>query len=376
MKKFLMTLFAAQTLFSSAAFAQSQKEILNICGTKDMPVVTAGYTNYPPFSWKVMTFKGDEEYLNRYEYRGFVYDTVKDSLKEADIVFQDYFQDDYEKLKREIKHGKADVFFTAYYEDEKKSNVDYIFPAYFGNPFVVVSLQEKPLDVSSFDALSGLRGVVRNEEGIRQLIQPALPTDTKVDWVEGPREAFKRLLTGQADFMISSPYAAVAEARRFKVYDRLHISQTPLRSIKLFAAWSKMSQCRHLRPKFVENFNRLMKDPVEKQKRLNAAIEEWIAQNEGEEPLFENDEPPAQSESAETAPEQPADDAPAPQTEAAAPAGTVPESQPEQNAALEQNAQSETAEDASAVRPATEQQPEPSRPRVQTFRKFKARARY
>lgn len=376
MKKFLMTLFAAQTLFSSAAFAQIQMErALRDCGTKDMPIITAGYANYPPFSWKVLVFKGETDRLNRYVYKGFVYDTVKDSLKEAGIIFQDYFQDDYEKLKREIKHGKADVFFTAYYEDEKNSNVDYVFPAYFGNPFVVVSLQEKPLDVSSFDALSGLRGVVRNEEGIRQLIQPALPTDTKVDWVDGPREAFKRLLTGQADFMISSPYAVAAEARRFKVYDLLHISQTPLRSIKLFAAWSKMSQCRHLRPKFVENFNRLMKDPVEKQKRLNAAIEEWIAQNEGEEPLFES-EPPARSESAETAPEQPADDAPAPQTEVAEPAGTAPESQPKQNAAPEPPAQSEAAEDAPAVRPATEQQPESSRPRVQTFRKFKARARY
>lgn len=374
MKKFLMTLFAAQTLFSSAAFAQSQTGGLKICGTEDRPVITAGYANYPPFSWKVLVYKAETDRLNRYAYKGFVHDIVKDAFD--GIETEDYFQEDYEKLKRDVKHGKADVFFTAYYEDEKKSNVDYIFPAYFGNPFVVVSLQEKPLDVSSFDALSGLRGVVRNEEGIRQLIQPALPTDTKVDWVDGPREAFKRLLTGQADFMISSPYAAVAEARRFKVYDRLHISQTPLRSIKLFAAWSKMSQCRHLRPKFVENFNRLMKDPVEKQKRLNAAIEEWIAQNEGEEPLFENDEPPTQSETAETAPEQPADDAPAPQTEVAEPAGTVPESQPEQNAAPEQPAQSETAEDAPAVRPATEQQPEPSRPRVQTFRKFKARARY
>ena len=385
MKKLFSALFAAALFLTFDAAAVERAEL---CGTQDLPLSLAGFANYPPFSWKVLVFKGDVETMDRYSYKGFVYQTVKDSLDAYDIVSEDYFQDNFEKLKYEVKHGKTDIFFTSYYEDEKKSNVDYIYPAYFGNPFVIVSLQEKTIDAATFDALSGLRGVVRNEEGIRQLIQPSLPTDTKVEWVDGPRAAFKMLLSGQADFMISSPYAAVAEARRFKVYDKLHISQTPLKSIKLFASWSKMSQCRHLKPKFVEKFNQLMKDPVEKQKRLTAAIEEWVAQNEGEEPLFEEDASSAPAANENPAPEQAAQ--PAAQT-----SDETPVEQPAEAPAVlqEENAPSDANENASdrpaptpaesvgeqeeAETPAAPvQEAEPYRPRVQTFRKFKGRSGY
>ena len=149
--------------------------------------------------------------------------------------------------------------------------------------------------LEEMDAISGGRhhGVVRNEEGIRHLIEPALRTDTKIQWVDGPRAAFEALLSGKADFMISSPYAVYAEGRRFKVYDKLFVSQTPLRSIKLFAAFSKLSKCRHLKKDFAQTFNALMKDPAEKQKRLNAAIDEWVALHVDEEPLLGASEPQA-----------------------------------------------------------------------------------
>lgn len=301
MKKIFVALCLFLVLSPTEVFAQKNKQLQRYdkrCGMqRDYPVFVAGFGDYPPFSWRVALPQANKDLPPKYQYKGFVFDALKDALKQNRLdFFQEKFYDKFDDLRYEAKHGKVDLFFTAYYEDEKKSGLDYIYPAYFGNSFVVVSLKDKPLDVSDFEQLGGLQGVVRNEEGIRRLIEPALRTDTKIQWVDGPRAAFEALLSGKADFMISSPYAVYAEGRRFKVYDKLFVSQTPLRSIKLFAAFSKLSKCRHLKKGFEQTFNALMKDPAEKQKRLNAAIDEWVAQHADEEPLLGASEPQTDSQ--------------------------------------------------------------------------------
>lgn len=298
MRKIFVALCLFLVLSPTEVFAQRRKQTVmhnKWCAKhRDVPLIVSGFANYPPFSWKVLIPEENPNLPPKYRYKGFIFDAVKDAFKKNEAEFlEDKFFDDSEVLRKEAKHGKIDLFFTAYYEDEKKSGLDYIYPAYFGNSFVVVSLKDKPLDVSDFEQLGGLQGVVRNEEGIRHLIEPALRTDTKIQWVDGPRAAFEALLSGKADFMISSPYAVYAEGRRFKVYDKLFVSQTPLRSIKLFAAFSKLSKCRHLKKDFAQTFNALMKDPAEKQKRLNAAIDEWVALHVDEEPLLGASEPQA-----------------------------------------------------------------------------------
>lgn len=62
-----------------------------------------------------------------------------------------------------------------------------------------------------------MKGVVRREEEVESLIRGLLPTDTKLEVVDGPEAAFRMLLSGNADFMITSPYAADAEQNGSKL---------------------------------------------------------------------------------------------------------------------------------------------------------------
>ena len=285
MKKALFLSFfilTAVVCFSARATAQESS-----CGrSKDTDFNVTGFSDYPPFSWVIDHNAGFSDRRRDYEYFGFIYQMVKQALKTNGIIStESFYTETPDALKNAARAGKIDLVYTTYYADESKSGMDYIFPAYFGNPFVVISRADKPLDISSIADLRGMRGVGRNEEGVRPLIAGMLSSDTKIEWVDGPREAFKKLMSGEVDFMIGSPYAAVAESKRFGIYEKIYIGTKALRSVKLFAAFPKMSKCRWVKDKFAETFKELAKDNEQKEKLLMEAIELYLSQHRDEPPL-------------------------------------------------------------------------------------------
>lgn len=211
---------------------------------------------------------------------------MKQSLEEIGIVrTKPVVFDRFNDALRAMLHGKADLLFTGYYIDESKSGLDYIYPAYFGNPFIVLSRKSKKIDVEDVSELKGMKGVVRREEEVESLIRGLLPTDTKLEVVDGPEAAFRMLLSGNADFMITSPYAADAEAKRFKIKDKLHFGSKVVRHIKYFLAFSKMSVCRIYKDKIAQKFNERFKNKAEIEKLIHKYIDIWVKLHADEPPL-------------------------------------------------------------------------------------------
>lgn len=282
-------LFAAQTAAAAPAVKKRSPYPVDDCGASNngQDFRIAGFKDYPPFSWAEL----DQTFLRdtggeRYAYHGFVLDPLKQALKDINVIHvRELAFDTFNDAQRSVLHGKVDLLFSSYYVDEGKSGQDYIYPAYFGNPFIAVSRKTKPIDVQDVSELKGLKGVVRREEEVEPLIRGLLPTDTKLVVVDGPREAFKMLLSGDADFMITSPYAADAEAKRFQVKDKLHFGKKVLRHIKYFMAFSKMSPCRPYKGVFAQKFNERFKNKEEVEKLIHKYIDIWVERHAGEPPL-------------------------------------------------------------------------------------------
>lgn len=266
-----------------------------------------GFYAYPPFSWAEYDKTHYEKTGQKnYTYHGFVVEPLMQSIKDMGVKRLDQMGfPAFEDALKAGKRGQTDIVFTTYYQDDTQSGLDYIYPAYFGNPFVVVSRADKKLKISDTSQLSGMKGVIRVEEGIEPIIRGTLPTDTKIMLVNGPEAAFRALLSGEADFMISSPYAAAAEARRFKVWKDVYIGEEPIKSVKIFAAFSKISRCRKFKDLFAESFSALTADKVAAEARMQRAIDEWANMHKDDPPL-EYVKPQA------AAPEVPAEPAPVP----------------------------------------------------------------
>lgn len=280
LKIFFMT--AACLLMLNVQAGAASKSLLDVgmdCGGKEgmKSFLISGFGNYPPFSWSELN---EEEYkmfkFKNYKYNGFIYEIVNKVLEEMKITrIKEMVFDNFLLTQKAMLHGKADLLFTSYYIDEAKSGLDYIYPAYFGNPFVVISRATKKIDVDGFEGLKGLKGVVRQEEEVEPLIRGSLPTDTKLEVVEGPETAFRKLLSGEVDFMIASPYATEAEAKRFKIRDKLYYGKKVLRHIKYFIAFSKLSPCRKYKDTFGKLFHEQIADKAAVEKKILEYIQIW-----------------------------------------------------------------------------------------------------
>ncbi|MBP3403605.1 MAG: transporter substrate-binding domain-containing protein [Alphaproteobacteria bacterium] len=274
-------------IFSAPAAAQDPGQNCGMKKNGQNPFRIVGFKDYPPFSWAELDEQSYKDSgFKSYTYNGFILDPLKQSLEEIGIVrTKPVVFDRFNDALRAMLHGKADLLFTGYYIDESKSGLDYIYPAYFGNPFIVLSRKSKKIDVEDVSELKGMKGVVRREEEVESLIRGLLPTDTKLEVVDGPEAAFRMLLSGNADFMITSPYAADAEAKRFKIKDKLHFGSKVVRHIKYFLAFSKMSVCRIYKDKIAQKFNERFKNKAEIEKLIHKYIDIWVKLHADEPPL-------------------------------------------------------------------------------------------
>lgn len=281
--------FVSSGVVSAAPVDKENAVSIKGCGTgntgKKFRIV--GFKNYPPFSWAELDerfYKDTKE--KSYTYQGFILDPLKQSLNDIKIKnFDEQMFDNFNDALKAMLRGTADFLFVGYYIDETKSGLDYFYPAYFGNPFIVVSRKTKKIEIQDVSELKGLKGVVRREEEVESLIRGSLPTDTKLEVVDGAEKAFRMLMSGEVDFMISSPYAADAEARRFKVKDKLHFGSKVVKHVKYFMAFSKMSPCRQYKGLFSQKLKDLFKDKNDVEKLIRKYINIWVDSHAEEPPL-------------------------------------------------------------------------------------------
>ena len=273
------------------ARAQQKQKLpypVKVCGgaesSIDAPMRIAGFTDYAPFLW--IKYDPTAKKNQEYSYHGFIAKPFMSTMKDMGVVYIRAMNfKDYDDTLLAAKNGKLDIIMSTYFQGKEEAFVDYVYPSYFGNHMVVVSRADKKVVVNDLSELSGKIGVLREEEGVEPLIRGLLPSDTKVHVVRGAEAAFKMLMSGEADFMITSPYAAVAEARRFKIWKDVYIGEKSMRLVQLFISFSKRSRCRYFKKTFAHEFMKYFKDPAEREKMMQAAIDEWVEMHKDEPPL-------------------------------------------------------------------------------------------
>ena len=213
-----------------------------ICGGKGRPIRIAGFTNYPPFGWVEQFLYGNfgkETYPVNY---GIGVEMFKKIADEKNLDYTDVAFPTYQDAKNALEEGKVDVLLATYYESNPYSVMEVFYPAYISNPFVVISLKGKLPPVKDLKELAGKKGIIRWEENLLPLIQPTLPAGVQLETVSGARNAFKKLVNKEADYLLTSRYAAEAEMRRFKVTDFMDISDV-IRNPSFFLGFTTNNGC-------------------------------------------------------------------------------------------------------------------------------------
>ncbi len=230
----------------------------------------------PPFGWMDI-ISGNTLNQDRYVNDGFGYQLFLKMANEMNLKVEGVGFKSYYEAVNALKTGQIDVLLGAYYDKRVLGvGTSVLFPGYFSNPVVVVFLKGNERPVNSYEDLKGLKGLIRQEEGLYSLIYQGLPKDVQIEQVSGARKAYTMLLEGKADYMISSLYAIEAEIRRFKITDKVSITTKPLLSPELFFVFGSNSECLVLKPMFAEKLTQEKQNQGNINQILFKQVDKWI----------------------------------------------------------------------------------------------------
>ena len=240
------------------------------CGDREHPLKLATFTTNPPFGWT------EREEGERLISRGFGIDFVRNLLNQAHIATTAVgFASDWEALMA-LSVGEADVYVGGYYDPKQRvAGHTYLIPSLFQNLISVIFLNGKEKPIRTLDDLKGMKGVVRQDEIFYSYIHTMMPQEVYIERVIDSREAFTKLLTGEVDFMLSSPYSAEAEARRFKVNQDIKMVQLPIAGQELFVVFSGRSLCPQYRRALSQLLEQHKPDQNEAVRMLFNYINDW-----------------------------------------------------------------------------------------------------
>lgn len=267
---------------------KTKKRIKNniSCGTQEKMKV-AGFVTNPPFGWvniiPATSFKAEQ-----YQNDGFAYDLFSDMAKTLKLKIENVGYTSYQAAMKDLRKGKIDVIVGTYYNKHILGiGTSLLFPSYFSNPIIPLFIKGKEKQVNSFDDLKGLKGVVRQEEMIYPLIYQQLPKEMELKQIAGARNAFKALVTGEADYLLTSLYSGEAEVRRFKLTEDIYFSNKALLVPELFIVFSSHSDCRKLKPLFTEELKKRKADKNAYLKGFITYITKWGERFKNEPSLME-----------------------------------------------------------------------------------------
>ena len=246
-----------------------------LCGGSENPLTVAGFVNYPPFGWvESRVGMGGMEIQQNFGLGMAVFDKI---AKKYNISYVHRPFLNYKEAQKALQDGRVDVLLETYYDSPTTGSVgQFFYPAYINNPFVVVTLKGNLKNIKSFEDLKGKKGVVRWEEMIMPLIRPTLPKDIKIEMVSGARNAFRKLIKRDVDFILMSDYALETESRRFKIKDFIEKSSFVVRSPNIFFNFTKRRGCAaRMQKAFEREIRALVEDKAELRRLLSAQITYW-----------------------------------------------------------------------------------------------------
>ena len=149
-----------------------------------------------------------------------------------------------------------------------------VFPAIFSNVFTVYFPKDRAFEVRGYNSLAGKKGMIRRTENIYPLFSQHI-TDEMSITLETTEDAFKKLLNGEADYLIGSPYSIEAELSRYKLHDRIIPAEKGMFDATMFMVLTRATDCFKLKDMLGAEIEAYNSVPNKANKQIRKVIDEW-----------------------------------------------------------------------------------------------------
>ena len=236
-----------------------------------------GLPDYPPFSQYLAEKQGI------YSLESAFLKPIKDIAKKYDFKIKDEAMVERASLQTvilDIRSGKSQIFIGAYSDTKLFTGIHLIYPASVSNPIHVITLPDDQEKIKSSKDLAALRGVISKTEYVSDFVLRKIKP-LNLTFAETPYEAYEKLFTGEADYILGGLYYNRIMASRYGIEQYLAYSKKPLFKIPVFVALSKVMPKLSLYDKiFSQEFNKPEFGNAVK-KEILRIVEDEIAKNQG-----------------------------------------------------------------------------------------------
>ncbi len=236
------------------------------------PIRVATTSNNRPFGWAEWFRTVSGTTLTS---KGFGVEMFEEIAKKLKLRYQIFGYTTDQEAINALKKGDLDLLIGVYTPNSTvgRGSVT-VFPAIFSNVFAVYFPKDRVFEVRGYRSLANKKGMIRRTENIYPLFSQHITDDMTIS-LETTEDAFKKLLNGEADYLIGSPYSIEAELRRYKLHDRIVSSDKGMFDATMFMVLTRATDCFKLRNMLgaaVEEYNSV---PNKAEKQVRKVIDEW-----------------------------------------------------------------------------------------------------
>lgn len=201
----------------------------------DGVIKITGLPDYPPFA-----------YYENGVLKGALVQPTIDVMQnqEINIEPEKCSEDDIKNPKILITYarsGDIQLFAGAYANTSLFSGLAMLYPAAITNPIHIITLYDKAEEnIHSDEDLIKLRGVVSSSEYFNDFILQKIKK-LNVEFVDTPFDAYKKVILGEADYMLGSLYYNRIMISRLGLGAYLTYSERPIFKMPIFVAMSKVT---------------------------------------------------------------------------------------------------------------------------------------
>lgn len=234
-------------------------------------IVVTGNPDYPPILW------ADPENPDRLV--GAAVELLELALAHTDIKVEVMNAGSWSDAQDEVRSGRMDMLASSFLTPERLGYMDYVYPAYVEVPIVIFVRRGQSFPYNGWDDLRGRNGSTVANNSFGAAFDTYAKDHLTLDRTSSINQSFRRLLGGQADYVVFERFQGLALAEQQGISEEIDILEGSLINERVHFTLSHNSACNSpaLRSALATGMHR-MAGAGEPRRLLQKYRERWASQ--------------------------------------------------------------------------------------------------
>jgi polar amino acid transport system substrate-binding protein len=222
-------LLVGAVLFSGAFFP------ITIDAADCRHIIVTSDHDYPPISWRDK--KNPEKII------GVAVEIIEQAFAETDIDIEVKYAGPWKRALLSVSGGEIDLILGLYENQERKADMDYVYPAFMDEPVSVFVITGNGFAFQQWSDLIGKVGGVRAGDSFGTDFDDFARQHLTLESVSGFEQLYKMASADRITYFLYGYYSGLALAGKLGINQNIERLEHPVVMESLYVAFSKKSKC-------------------------------------------------------------------------------------------------------------------------------------